>query len=339
MNLRQPNVRQPNVLQSLGGVLRAAAVCAVLPLALHAAAAHAADFPARPVTLVVAYAPGGLGDALARTIAERLTASLKQTVLVENKPGATGAIATKYVAKAAPDGYTLLLGQTGEIAINPAVMKDAGYDAQKDLKAVALVGDSPLMLVAPPNAPFSTVKEIAQHAGRGSVTSYASSGTATPGHLAAEAMLGALKVQMTHVPYKGAGPALTDVLGDHVSFFFSSAGATFGHIKAGKLKAIGVSSAARLAVMPNVPAVAESLPGFQFGLWGGVFAPVGTPGDVTLLLNREINKVLAEPAAKQKIEDLGAVVRQTTQEEFADFARRETAKFAALVKQIGIKPE
>ena len=300
---------------------------------------HAAEFPAKPVTLVVAYAPGGLGDALARTIAERLTISLNQPVLVENKPGATGAIATKYVARANPDGYTLLLGQTGEIAINTAVMKDPGYDPLNDLRAIALVGDSPLVLVAPPNTPFTSVREIAQFAGKGNVTSYASSGTATPGHLAAEAMIGALKVQMTHVPYKGAGPALTDVLGGHVSFFFSSAGATFGHIKAGKLKAIAVSSSTRMAALPNTPAVAETLPRFQFGLWGGVFAPAGTPNEVVVQLNREINKVLADPAAKQKIEDLGAIVRQTMPEEFADFVKRETAKFATLVKQIGIKPE
>lgn len=301
--------------------------------------AHSADFPVKPITLVVAYAPGGLGDALARTIAERLTVSLKQPVLVENKPGATGAIATKFVARANPDGYTLLLGQTGEIAINTAVMKDAGYDPLNDLRAIALVGDSPLVLVAPPNTPFASVREVGQFAGKGNVASYASSGTATPGHLAAEAMIGALKVQMTHVPYKGAGPALTDVLGGHVSFFFSSAGATFGHIKAGKLKAIAVSGSTRMAALPNTPTVAETLPGFQFGLWGGVFAPAGTPNEVVAQLNREINKVLAEPAAKQKIEDLGAIVRQTTPEEFADFVKRETAKFATLVKQIGIKPE
>ena len=301
--------------------------------------APAADYPIKPVTLIVAYAPGGLGDALARTIAERLTASLKQPVLVENKPGATGAIATKFVAKANADGYTLLLGQTGEMAINTAVMKDPGYDPVKDFKAVALVGDSPLVLVAPPNSPFSTVREIAQFAGKGSVTSYASSGTATPGHLSAEAMIGALKVQMTHVPYKGAGPALTDVLGGHVSFFFSSAGATFGHVKAGKLKAIAVSSSARMAVLPNTPAVAETLPGFQFGLWGGVFAPAATPADIALQLSREINKVLADPAVKQKIEDLGAVVRVTTPEQFSSFVQSETTKYQQLVKQIGIKPE
>ncbi len=310
-------------------------LCAALLLA----PAHAADYPAKPVTLVVAYAPGGLGDALARAIAERLAVSMKQSVLVENKPGATGAIATRFVARANPDGYTLLLGQTGEIAINTAVMKDPGYDPVKDLRAIALVGDSPLALVAPPNAAFSTVREIAQSAAGGGLTSYASSGTATPGHLAAEAMIGALKVQVTHVPYKGAGPALTDVLGGHVSFFFSSAGATFGHVRAGKLKAIAVSSGTRIAALPNTPTVAESIPGFQFGLWGGVFAPAGTPAELVVQLNREINKVLAEPATRQKIEDLGAIVRPLAPDEFSEFVRRETIKFASLVKQIGIKPE
>lgn len=314
------------------------ALIASLPFLMHANL-KAQEWPARPITLVVAYAPGGLGDALARTVAERLAVSIKQSVLVENKPGATGAIASKFVARANADGYTLLLGQTGEIAINTAVMKDTGYDPVKDFRAIALVGDSPLVLVAPPNAPFSSVREIAQAASRGTLTSYASSGTATPGHLAAEALLGALKVQITHVPYKGAGPALTDVLGGHVSFFFSSAGATFGHVKAGKLKAIAVSSGTRIAALPNTPTVAETIAGFQFGLWGGVFAPAGTPNEVAAQLNREINKVLAEPATKQRIEDLGAIVRTLTSDEFSDFVRRETVKFAGLVKQIGIKPE
>ena len=331
MNLRQPGLH--------GGFLRVAMLGSALPFWLLAAPGHAADFPAKPITLVVAYAPGGLGDALARTIAERLTGSLKQPVLVENKPGATGAIATRFVAKANPDGYTLLLGQTGEIAINTAVMKDPGYDPLRELKAVALVGDSPLVLAAPPNSPFASVREIAQFAGRGNVTSYASSGTATPGHLSAETMLGALKTPMTHVPYKGAGPALTDVLGGHVAFFFSSAGATFGHIKAGKLKAIAVSSSARISALPNTPTVAETLPGFTFGLWGGVFAPAATPAEVIAQLNREINKVLMEPAAKQKIEDLGAIVRTVTPDEFARFVAGETIKYQQLVKQIGIKPE
>ncbi len=300
----------------------------------------AQDFPAKPVTMVVAYAPGGMGDSFARTVAERLSIALKQTVLVDNKPGATGAIGTRFVAKSAPDGYTLLLGQTGEISINAAVMKSPGYDALRELKPLILVGEAPLVMVAPANAPFSTVRElgVAAVAKPGSLT-YASSGTATPGHLAAAALTLGLKSDFAHAPYKGAGPALTDVLGGHVAFFFSSAPAAIPHVRAGKLKAIAVSSAARMPTLPNVPAVAETLPGFSFSLWGGVFAPALMPAELVATLNREINKIIAEPAIRQKLEDQGAIVRPNSADEFADFVKRESAKYQQVVKQIGIVAE
>ena len=317
------------------------AEAALLAAALAAAVpATAQDYPARPVTMVVAYAPGGMGDAFARTVAERLTTLLKQSVLVDNKPGATGAIGTRFVAKAAPDGLTLLLGQTGEMSINAAVMKSPGYDALRELKPVILVGEAPLVMVAPPSAPFSTVRELGQvaQAKPGSLT-YASSGTATPGHLAAAALAIGIKGDMAHAPYKGAGPALTDVLGGHVAFFFSSAPAALPHVRAGKLKAIAVSSASRMPTLPNTPAVAETLPGFSFSLWGGVFAPAATPPEIVATLNRELNRVIAEPAIRQRLEDQGAIVKPNSADEFADFVRRESTKYQQVVKQVGIVAE
>lgn len=310
-----------------------AALCAAQPV-------RAQDFPSRPVTLVVAYAPGGMGDAFARTVAERLATVLKQSVLVDNKPGATGAIGTRFVAKAPADGYTLLLGQTGEMAINSAVMKSPGYDALRELKPVLLVGEAPLVMVAPANAPFSSVKELAQvaQARPGSLT-YASSGTATPGHLAAAALAIGIKADMAHAPYKGAGPALTDVLGGHVAFFFSSAPAALPHVRTAKLKAIAVSSASRMAALPNTPTVAETLPGFSFSLWGGVFAPAAAPAEVVATLNRELNRIIADPAIRQRLEDQGAIVRPNSADDFADFVRRENTKYQQVVKQVGIVAE
>ena len=302
--------------------------------------ASAQDFPARPVTVVVAYAPGGMGDSFARTVAERLSITLKQTVIVDNKPGATGAIGTRLVAKSSPDGYTLLLGQTGEISIKAAVMKNPGYDALRELKPVILVGEAPLVMVAPANTAFSTVRELGRiAASRPASLTYASSGTATPGHLAAAALTLGLKSDIAHAPYKGAGPALTDVLGGHVAFFFSSAPAALPHVRTGKLKAVAVSSTARMSTLPNVPTVAETLPGFSFSLWGGVFAPASTPAELVAVLNREINKIIAEPAIRQKLEDQGAIVKANNADEFADFVKRETAKYQQVVKQIGIIAE
>jgi tripartite-type tricarboxylate transporter receptor subunit TctC len=300
----------------------------------------AQDYPSKPITLVVAYAPGGMGDSFARTVAERMSVALRQTVLVDNKPGATGAIGTKFVAKANPDGYTLLLGQTGEISINAAVMKAPGYDALRELKPVILVGEAPLVMVAPANAAFASVRELGQvaNAKPGTLT-YASSGTATPGHLAAAALTLGLRSDIAHAPYKGAGPALTDVLGGHVAFFFSSAPAALPHVRAGKLKAIAVSSATRMPTLPNVPAVAETLPGFSFSLWGGVFAPASMPAEIVASLNRELNKIIADPAIRQKLEDQGAIVRANQADEFAEFVKRESAKYQQVVKQIGIVAE
>ena len=331
---RAASARRPHQGRHLArAVIAAAALCGAL-------AAHGADYPVKPVNLVVAYAPGGMGDVFARTLAERLTVALKQSFLVDNKPGATGAIGTRLVAKATADGYTLLLGQTGEISINPAVMKAPGYDPAKELKPVMLVGEAPLVMVAPANATFSTVKElVAAAAAKPGALTYASSGTATPGHLAGAALAAATKSELVHAPYKGAGPALTDVLGGHVAFFFSSAPAALPQVRAGKLKAIAVSSSTRMPTLPNVPAVAETLPGFAFSLWGGVFAPAATPADTVALLNRELNKLIADPAVRQKLEDQGAVVRANSVDEFSDFVRRESAKYAQVVKQIGIQPE
>jgi tripartite-type tricarboxylate transporter receptor subunit TctC len=323
-----------NMLRALGMPVMAA------PLAILPSLSGAADYPNKPITLVVAYAPGGMGDSFARTVAERMSLALKQTVLVDNKPGATGAIGTKLVAKVGPDGYTLLLGQTGEIAINMAVMKNPGYDPIRELKPVILIGDAPLVMVAPSSAPYSTVREVAQAAqAKPGAMTYASSGTATPGHLAAAAMVLGTKSDVVHAPYKGAGPALTDVLGGHVAFFFSSAPAALPQVRAGKLKAIAVSSATRMPTLPNVPTVAETLPGFAFSLWGGLFAPADTPVEVVATLNRELNKIIADPAVKQKIEDQGAIVRANTPDEFTEFVRKETAKYQQIVKQIGIVAE
>lgn len=311
-------------------------------LVLTIASAHAAtDYPTKPITIIVAYAPGGMGDAFARILSERMTVVFKQPVIVDNKPGASGAIGARLLAKSAPDGYTLLLGQTGEIAVNQSAMKNPGYDALRDLRPVILVGDSPLVMVAPVTATFGTVAELSQAlVARPGKLTYASSGSGTPGHLAAAAFATGAKADAVHVPYKGAGPALSDVLGAHVDFFFSSASAALPHIRSGKLKAIAMSGTSRSASMPTVPTVAESgQPGFSFSLWGGVFAPEKTPDEIVKTLNMEINKIIVDPQIKARLEGQGAVVRANTPEEFAAFVRNEAAKYGPIVKQAGVVTE
>lgn len=296
-------------------------------------ATWAADYPARPITVIVPYAPGGQGDVFARLIGERLGRALGQTIVVENRPGATGALGTRVVAKAKGDGYTLLLGQTGEIAVNGSAMKQPGYDALKDLRPVALVGNAPLVMAAPAKAPYNSIEELLELARRspGSV-SYASSGTATPGHLAAAELALATKTQMVHIPYKGAGQAITDLIGGQVQFFFSSASAIMPHVKGGSVKALAVSSAHRLASLPQVPTVAErTVPGFEFSLWGGYFAPHDTPDAIVALLNGQINKILIEPAIHAKFEADGAAIEPGTPAAFDAFVRAEIVKYARLV--------
>lgn len=309
-------------------------------LAAAAPALFAADaYPSKVVTIVVPYAAGGQGDVFARILAQRLTTNLKQTFIVENKSGASGAIGTRYVAKANNDGYTLLLGQTGEMAVNGFVMAQPGYDAIKDFTPIALIGESPLVLVAPSSSRFSSLRNlIAEAKAKPNSVNYASSGTGTPGHLAAAALALGTKTQMTHVPYKGAGQAMTDVVAGHTDIFMSSAAAAAPHIKNGKLKALAVSTQKRVPALQDVPAVAEeTVPDFHFTLWGGLFAPAGTPDAVVKLLNKEVNAMLADPDFKKRMDSDGVIIRANTPAEFAKLVKDDVSKYGQLVKETGIK--
>jgi tripartite-type tricarboxylate transporter receptor subunit TctC len=292
------------------------------------------------VRLIVPYAAGGTGDIVARVLAEKLTGPLGQSVVVENRPGATGAIGTQAVATAAPDGHTLLVGQTGEIAITPHWSKGLGYDPDKDLVPVTLATVVPLALVVPGKASYSTVAEML-NASRSRGLSFASAGTATPGHFAGELLKLKTRSNLTHVPYKGAGPALNDILGGHVDLFFSGFPAAIPHVKTGAVKLIAVSSAKRSAAAPDVPTVAEAaaIPDFSMTLWQGVFAPRGTPKEVVARLNTEINRILEQPDVKAKLMAAGADPSPLSADQFAAFVKAENAKFQQIIKDAGLKPE
>ena len=317
------------------------AMCAGLMWASGSAAAAEGDYPTKPVSIIVAYAPGGQGDTFARLVSERLTAVYKQTVLVDNKPGVSGTVGTRLAVKARNDGHTLFLGQTGEIVVNRVMMKDLGYDPLKDMIPVVLIGNAPLVLLAPVDAPYNSLNEMLQQArAKPGEFSYASVGAGTPGHLAAVALSVGAKLNMVHVPYKGVGPLMADLMGNRIQLFFSSASAALPQIKGGKLKALAVTTPQRMNSLPQVPTVAEvAIPGFSYSLWGGLFAPADTPAAVVQSLNKEVNAIMSSPDIRTRFETDNLNVPRNTPAEFAEYVRSEAVKFEKLVKDANLKAE
>ena len=295
-------------------------------------------YPSRTIQLVVAYAAGGTGDIVSRSVADKLGAALGQSVVVENRAGASGAIGTYSVTSAAPDGYTLLVGQTGEIAVNQHWLKGLNYDPDKDLMPIALAAVVPLALVVPTKAPYSTLPEFLTALKAKPKMTFASAGIGTPGHFAGELLKIQFDDNLTHVPYKGAGPALNDLIGNHVDFYFPGFPAAAPHVKGGTLKILALSSAKRSPAAPDIPTVAEVTGNkdYDFTLWAGIFAPRGTPQTVIDRLNKEINKVIEDPDVKARLEAAGAVVTPMSVAQFKDFVQNESAKYLRVIKQTGV---
>jgi tripartite-type tricarboxylate transporter receptor subunit TctC len=314
------------------------AALAVLSIALPASAQ---TFPSKPVHLIVAYAPGGTGDVVARVIAEKLSAALGQSVVVENRAGASGAIGATSVVNAAPDGHTLLVGQTGEIVVNQYWMKGLTYDP-KNLMPVALATVVPLALTVPGKTPYASMADMFKAMQTsGKQFSFASAGTGTPGHFAGEYLSAKMPGKLVHVPYKGAGPALNDIIGGHVDMYFPGFPPVMPMMKAGTVKVLAVSSSQRSEAAPDIPTVAEAtgFADFDFTLWQGFFAPRGTPADVIAKLNGEINKILRDPEVRQKLVDAGANVMPLSTGEFAAFVQAESEKYQRIIRETGLKPE
>lgn len=311
-----------------------ALVSAVLP-------AQAQNFPSRNIHIIVAYAAGGTGDIVARLIAQPLGEALGQTVVIENRAGATGAIGTQAVVSSPPDGHTLLLGQTGEISINQHWIANLSYNAQKDLAPVALASVVPLALVVPAKAPYDSINDLAKALLEKKPLTFASAGTGTPGHFAGEFLKLRAKANLTHVPYKGAGPALNDLIGGHVDMYFAGLPAATPLLKSGTVKILAVSSAKRSSAAPEIPTVAEAIkdPNFDLTLWQGFFAPAATPKPIVERLNTEINKILGSPEMQAKLRDAGADVRIGSIEQFSAFTKSESDKYAQIIKESGVKPE
>jgi tripartite-type tricarboxylate transporter receptor subunit TctC len=300
-------------------------------------AQSAANYPAKPVRLVVPFPAGGTTDILARAVAQKLSEAWGRQMIVDNRPGAGGNIGSDLVAKSAPDGYTLLMGTVSTHAINPSLYKNMPYDHVKDFAPVILVAGVPNVLVVNPSLPVHSVPELIAYAkANPGKLNFASSGNGTSIHLSGELFKAMTGVEMTHVPYKGSAPALTDLIGGQVQLMFDNLPSSLPFIKAGKLRALAVTSGARAAALPDLPTLAESgLPGFEASSWFGVLAPAGTPRDIVAKLNGAIAGWLASPEAKEKLLAQGAIAAGGAPDDFARHIGAETSKWAKVVKASG----
>ena len=317
-----------------------AIAAAAWPLAARAEP-PAIDYPTRPITLVVPYSAGGGNDAMARVVAERMSRTLGQQIVIENRGGAGGSLATRQVANAAPDGDTLAIGGTGTLAVAPTLYPNAGYDPRKDFAPVGLIATSPLIILVHPSLPAHNVRDlIALAKAQPGRLNYASAGNGSGIHLSTVLFAATAGIELTHIPYKGTGQALTDVLGGHVAIYFSSPPPAIGLVKDGKLRALAVTGLKRSATFPGLPTVAESgLPGFEAVLHYGIVAPAGTPRPVIDRLNAALREALGAADVHGRLAMEGAEPLATTPEEYAADIDAEETKWSAIVKKAGAKAE
>ncbi len=311
-----------------------------LVAAAFAAALSAQDYPAKPVRMVVPFSPGGPVDIVARLTSQKMTGEFSQQVVVDNRAGGGGNIALEIVAKSAPDGYTLLMGANGTNAINPSLYPKLAVDPVKDLVPIGMVASSPMILVTHPSVPANSIKElIALAKARPGSINFASSGNGSTAQLSSELFKSMTGINIVHIPYKGAGPALTDLVGGQVQMMFTGISSTLPHVKSGRLKALGVSSEKRVPILPDVPAVNEEVAGYEVATWYGMFGPVQLPKAYVVKLNQTLAKIFATPDARQRLAALGAEPVTMSPEQFAAAVRKEVAKWAKVIKESGVHPE
>lgn len=315
--------------------------CLVIATATLSGAAMAqSDYPNRTIRLIVPASPGGGTDFTARLIAQRLSALLNQSVVVENRAGASGNIGAELVARAAPDGYSLVMPITS-FPMNPSLFKKMPFDTERDFAPVVLASVAPLYLVVNPSVPVNSVSElIALAKAKPDALNYANSGRGTSAHLAGELFKRMAGIEMTSLPYKGGGPAVIDLIAGQVQVYFSTIPAAIAHVQTGKLRGLAVTSSKRVEQIPNVPTVAESgLPGFEVVGWFGIFAPAGTPAPIIGRLNTEINRILKEPQTRDQFAGHGLVPGGGTPDELGTFLKTELTRWGTLIRSIGINPE
>jgi tripartite-type tricarboxylate transporter receptor subunit TctC len=303
--------------------------------------AVAADYPTRPVTLIVAFTPGGPSDVLARIVGRQMEKILGQTFMIDNRPGGAGNIAAETVAHAAPDGYTLLIGNNALLATNQSLFKKLNFDGERDFAPISLIGSQPNILVVNPKFPAHSMAELIAYAkANPGKLNYANSGFGGAAHLSAELFKSEAKVDIVSVSYKGAAPALQDLIAGHTQVMFATSASVVGFIKADTLRPLAVTTLKRFSLMPELPTVAElGLPGFDATTWHGLVAPAGTPRDVIETLNRAAVQALKDPDTLRQLHDLGVEVGSSTPEAFAAHIKAEIPKWAAVVKASGAQVE
>jgi tripartite-type tricarboxylate transporter receptor subunit TctC len=296
-------------------------------------------YPSKPIRIIVPFSAGGSGDAIMRAVGQKLTDAWGQPSIIDNRAGASGAIGLQLAAKSAPDGYTLVHGTASTHSINPLLQKDLPYDAVRDFAPVAILMATPNIIVAHPGVPASNLKKLIQLAkSKPGQLSYASNGSGTSSHMAGELLNLEAGIKLMHIPYKGAGPAIIDVLGGHVQLLIGAVATSLPHVASGRLKALAVSSLQRSGAAPSVPTVAESgLPGFEVSQWFAIYAPAKTPREIVAKLNAEINRALNQPNVKSDFTRQGFDVDNKTPEEFARYMQVETVKWTKLIKAAGIR--
>lgn len=312
---------------------------AILVVFLAWSPTHAQNYPSKPIRMIVPFAAGGILDIVARAVGERLTTSLGQPIIVDNRSGAGGSIGTEIASRAAPDGYTLLTGHIGTHAINPSIYPKLSYDPEKDFAPITLAATFPLGLFVHPSVPAQSVRELVALAkAKPGAINFASAGSGGPTHMAGEMLKAMAHVDIVHVPYKGNAAALNDLLGGRVQLFFSNLATALPHARAGKLRALAVSTAKRSQLAPELPTVAESgVPGYDLTNWIGMFAPAATPRPIVLRLNRDISAILNAADLKDRFRTQGIDLVSTTPEAFAAFIHAELAKWRKVVKESGAK--
>ena len=299
--------------------------------------ATAADYPSHPITVVVAFTPGGPSDVLSRILGKRMSEMLGQPIIVENRPGAGGNIAAEQVARSTPDGYTLLMGNNGILATNAALYKKLAYDPEKDFLPISLIGTQANILVVNPQVPANSMAELIALAKAAPGTlNFASSGHGAAAHLAGELFKAEAKINIVHVAYKGAAPALQDVMAGHVQLMFATAASVIGLIRGGKVRALAVTTPKRTALLPNLPTVDElGIKGFDATTWHGLVAPAGTPKEIVDTLSFAARKALEDPAVRKQLIDLGVDIVASSPKEFELYIKSEIPKWTAVIKNSG----
>jgi tripartite-type tricarboxylate transporter receptor subunit TctC len=304
-------------------------------------AAAAEDYPTRPIVLVSPFPPGGSVSLVARIVAEKMGETLGQSIIVENRGGAGGTIGARLVAKSPPDGYTLLLGYTGTLAIGPSMYPNAGFDPRKDFAPIGRIGTAPTMLVVHPGLPVHSVAELIAYAkAHPGEVNFGSAGIGTVGHLGGELLATMAGIRLVHVPYKGTGPAITDLLGGHIPMMITPIPTAHGHVASGALRALAVTSAERSSLLPDLPTVAESgLPGYEAALRYGLVAPAATPRPIIERLNKELRVALAADDVRQRLAADGGEPLPSTPEQYAADIDREETTWSKVVNTLGLKGE